>query len=158
MPVDRHHFECTIEDDAFCDIAQPHRLGRTDGDHRKADLGAAKDVVIPHLADTAAGRPNERRLQSRERFALVFEGCRRGKVQVRRHNADEPAIHVAFPTGAPLRAAAGILGRSLLGARHFLELEGLDDVAFLDVVVAVEHDTALEALLDLAHVVVEAPQ
>src|SRR3954453_14780558 len=35
-------------------------------------------------------------------------------------------------------------------------LEELEDVAHLDVLVALEHDAALEALVDLLHVVLEA--
>src|SRR5262245_6214542 len=39
-----------------------------------------------------------------------------------------------------------------------LDLEGLDDVADLDVLVPLEPDAALEALLDLGDVVLEAAQ
>jgi hypothetical protein len=51
-----------------------------------------------------------------------------------------------------LRAAPPGLQR----ACHFLDLEDLELVAFLDVVVVLELDTALEAFLDLAHVVLLA--
>src|SRR3954454_13863928 len=37
-------------------------------------------------------------------------------------------------------------------------LEELEDVAHLDVLIALEHDAALEALVDLLDVVLEAPQ
>src|SRR5262249_13059045 len=43
-------------------------------------------------------------------------------------------------------------------AGDLLDLEGLDDVADLDVLVPVEPDAALESLLDLRDVVLEAPQ
>ncbi len=50
-------------------------------------------------------------------------------------------------------------GRRLL--ERLLDLAGLEDlehVVDLDVLVAVEDDPALEALLDLLHIVLEAPQ
>src|SRR5919108_632181 len=45
-----------------------------------------------------------------------------------------------------------------IGALDLARLVGLEDVAFLHVVEALEEDAALETLLDLAHVVLEAPQ
>src|SRR5581483_2825924 len=48
--------------------------------------------------------------------------------------------------------------RSLEGLLDLLRLEGLEDVADLDVLIALEHEPALEALLDLAHVVLEAAE
>src|SRR4051794_31218411 len=44
------------------------------------------------------------------------------------------------------------------GPRDLLELEGLHDIALLDVVVAADHQTALEALADLGDVVLLTPQ
>src|SRR5262245_51215437 len=45
---------------------------------------------------------------------------------------------------------------SLKGGLDLFELERLDDVAFLDVVVALETDTALDPLANLARIVFEA--
>src|SRR5262252_4124563 len=53
------------------------------------------------------------------------------------------------------RPPAG-LRPSLQRARQLLDLERLELVAFLELGVAVERDAALEALLDLLHVVLEA--
>ena len=55
---------------------------------------------------------------------------------------------------APAAPALALLQRLL----HLLGAEELQDVAHLDVGVAVEHDAALEALLDLLDVVLEAAQ
>ena len=49
-------------------------------------------------------------------------------------------------------------GRSSELALDLLRLEDLEHVAFLDVGEALEHDAALEAGLDLAGVLLEAPQ
>src|SRR6476620_2921732 len=51
----------------------------------------------------------------------------------------------------PRAAARG--SRVLQRARDFLDLEELEGVAFLDVVVVAQLDTALEAFLDFAHFV-----
>src|SRR5215831_18064353 len=58
-------------------------------------------------------------------------------------------------TAVPLRGAGRPLGER---AGDALDLERLDHVADLDVVHAVERDAALEAALDLLHVVLEAAQ
>src|SRR5215212_4848434 len=49
-------------------------------------------------------------------------------------------------------------GRRVEGARDLLGAVALDQVADLDVVEVLDADAALEALADLAHVVLEAPQ
>src|SRR6185436_7194473 len=55
-------------------------------------------------------------------------------------------------------AALGIDARVSNRRRHPLDDEGLDDVADLDVVELLEADAALEARLDLGHVVLEAAE
>src|SRR5207237_3925314 len=56
------------------------------------------------------------------------------------------------------RGRAGACGHREIRALDLANVVGLEDVAFLDVVEVLEVDAALEALLDLAHVVLEGPQ
>src|SRR5690606_16970439 len=67
-----------------------------------------------------------------------------------------PRAEAGRGTERPLRRAGG--GWDLQGRRDLLHLVALDDVAFLDVVVAVEADAALVPGRDLADVVLEAAQ
>src|SRR3954471_4954322 len=65
----------------------------------------------------------------------------------------------AAPSPAPPRACEGRGGRGPFSlARLLAHLEGLDDVLDLDVVERPETDTALVALADLGHVVLEPAQ
>src|SRR5919197_347845 len=68
--------------------------------------------------------------------------------------AANPTAPLPPSKGMRLSAAVWLLQRLLDPAR----LEELEDVAHLHVLVALEDDAALEALLDLLHVVLEAPQ
>src|SRR5262245_16123641 len=66
----------------------------------------------------------------------------------------ERGLIMGRPPGGGLRAPE----RALESALDLDDLEGLDDVALAHVVVVLERDAALEALADLAHVVLLAPQ
>src|SRR5215471_15009927 len=66
----------------------------------------------------------------------------------------EPEIR--YPTFEIRDRERGGLGAE--NGRDLLDLERLDDVSDLDVLVLLEPDAALEALLDLRHVVLEAAE
>ena len=96
---------------------------------------------------------------------LALERARLGEVQLdgedadvsARHGGIQPPVAAVYDSycgsGSRCRGAApAVQVRALDLARH----EGLEDVAFLHVVVVVEQDPALEALGHLAHVVLEA--
>ena len=85
---------------------------------------------------------------------LPFSEPALGEVQLDREDADVAGAHGATPAGRR-RGRRGVVE---VGALDLARLVDLEHVAFLEVVEALEQDAALEALLDLAHVVLEALQ
>ena len=100
-------------------------------------------------------------LRRADEHALLLQRVRLGEAQL--HGEDARRNPRPRKALKPCRAAVLAARR---GGRRFVErrpldlarLVGLEDVAFLHVVEAVEQDAALEALGDLADVVLEAPQ
>ena len=61
-------------------------------------------------------------------------------------------------TAVGLGGLAGHVNKGLERTRHFLDLEEFELVAFFDVVVVLELDTALEAFLDFSRIIFKALQ
>src|SRR5918996_6270191 len=134
------------------------------------DAGEREARTLPHVVVVDLGHrgpeaPLELRLDGEELLALALERMVLGEVELGRENADVAGAHGS----SKLLALVG-LGRGLgcgsgrraavrhleVGALDLPRLVGFEDVAFLDVVEALEQDAALEALLHLADVVLEA--
>src|SRR5262245_60708998 len=101
---------------------------------RSAAVAAPSPTATPCACLSASGSPGN---------AARRRGCRRSR-----------------PTTPDRRVlgGGGRRGRLEVGALDLARLVDLEHVAFLDVVEALEQDPALEAFLDLAHVVLEALQ
>src|SRR3954453_19736759 len=115
----------------------PHESG--------GERGALPQVVMVGLRDGGAEAALQLRLQRDDLLALALEAPVTGKVKLDLDQADE--AHAGSPAPA--------LGELAL---HLTRLEHLEDVAFLDVLVPLERDSALVTLGDLADVVLEAAQ
>src|SRR6266508_1886407 len=124
--------------------------------------GPLPEVVVVDLGHGGAEAVLELRLGRFDVFPLPLQRPRLGEVELDREDADEARAHGNILTEGP--ALGG--GRSRRGwgwgwggqirALDLADLEDLEDVAFLHVVEALEEDAALESLLDLADVVLEA--
>ena len=90
-------------------------------------------------------------------LALALQRARLGEVELDGEDADVAGAH-GRQADSSLGSAARRRRRRLVevGALDLARLVDLEDVAFLDVVEALEQDAALEALRDLADVVLEA--
>src|ERR671919_2223891 len=132
---------------------------------RDAGEGQARalpHVVVVDLGHRRAEAPLELRLDGEELLALALERMVLGEVELGRENADVAGAHgpskllalvgLGLGCGSGRRAAVRHLE---VGALDLARLVGLEDVAFLHVVEALEQDAALEALGDLAGVVFE---
>src|SRR5919106_6342566 len=146
--VEPHYVDRPIHDlgppndrssDQLLNLLQDHvtasaRLGYT----AHSEGGPLPQVVVIDLRDRDVELRSYRGRRRAHDPALVLQGHAGGDEELVTGDADE---HVA-------RGLAGYL----------LRLEGLDQVALLDVLEALEPDAALESRLHLAHVVFEAPQ
>src|SRR6184192_766497 len=112
--------------------------------HAGRQLGALPQVLVRRLGRRDVEPVMQPVLEALEHVALVLERAAPLEVQL---PGDEPHDH-----GSPASGRASHVQR----ARDFLDLVRLDQVADLDVVEALDPDAALEALPDLAHVVLEA--
>src|SRR4051794_33467596 len=108
------------------------------------ERGALPQVVMVGLRDGGAEAALQLRLQRDDLLALALEAPVAGKVKLDLDQADE--AHAGSPAPA--------LGELAL---HLTRLEHLEDVAFLDVLIPLERDSALVSLGHLADVVLEAP-
>src|SRR5262249_21647419 len=127
-------------------------LVRTDGRH--SDLRTLKQILIADFRRRDLELVADAALQTLDDHPLLFQPAAARQVQVedpvRNHHLSSPESR--GPSSGPPASLRVPYSADLLN------LEGLDDVADLDVLVAVEPDAALEALLDLRDVVLEAAQ
>jgi len=127
----------------------------------------AQAQLLAELAAQEGFDALERRLRRRAVLLVAHRGVRHARdLEIRRdldrRDGDEPDARVLHLTrerfaddvphffGDTIRSVAL---SHLERARDFLHADELDDVAFLDLVEAVEADAALRALLHFAHVV-----
>ena len=92
------------------------------------DLGDGNRETVPHHLSHGT-----------KHLPLVLEAASSGYVEI------EPADTYVHRRGSGL-------------ARYLLDLEGLDDIAFLDVLKAVQPDTALVTRCDFSRIVLETPE
>src|SRR5580765_5754179 len=106
---------------------------------------ALPELVVIDLCDGGSEAVLELGLRGLDVLALAFERAAFGEVQLDAENADISSAHD--------RASGALGGGGRLAERRPLDrtcLEGLDDVALLHVVEAVEQDPALESFGDFA--------
>src|SRR6266511_1424571 len=139
-------------------------------DQRAEQRRALPRVVAVDLGDRGTEALAHLSLERRDHLALRLEAAGVVDVQPDLDEADIPGHAtnfraVAWPAGettaegsCTLFVHSSAVATLLESLFHLGGAEELEDIADLDVAVAVEHDAALEALLDLAHVVLEATQ
>src|SRR3954469_12140967 len=118
-------------------------------DAGEGDPRALPELVVVDLRDRRAEAPLQLRLHGQQLLALALQRAVLGEVQLRGENADVAG-------GTHERKLGGRARGLEIGPFDLTRLVDLEDVAFLDVVEALEQDAALEAFLDLADVVLEA--
>src|SRR5262249_1016432 len=131
------------------------------------DHGGGQPRTLPQLVmvDLGHGRAEavlELRLRRLDELALTLERARLRELELDREDADVAGAHSGIQAARGRRdLGSGRAGRSRfaqIGALDLARLVRLEDVAFAQVVEAVEQDAALEALAHLAGVLLEALQ
>src|SRR2546422_1250911 len=112
--------------------------------HAHRELGALPQVVVGRLRRRDVEAVVQPVFEALEHVALVLERLARREMQLPGHDGDHHG--------------STALGRApdVERARHLFDAVGLDQVADLHVVEVLNADAALEALANLAHVVLEA--
>src|SRR6476619_1436233 len=91
-------------------------------------------------------------LRTRGLLMVVVLRCHRIP-EVSRFSSASSSMHATGSASSPRYLGNSTVPQRASAPRDLLHLERLDDIAFLDVVVALDHQTTLEALADLGRVV-----
>src|ERR671924_793066 len=155
LPLDAHELVLLAGEIPNRLLQERLRLAVVPGHTRHGEAAPLPEVVVVDLRDRGAEAVLELRLRRLHELALALQRARLGEVQLDAEDADVAGAHRELLG----RGGSRLGGRRLqVGPLDLARLEDFEDVADLHVVEVREVDAALEALLDLARVVLEALQ